>query len=61
MLQIAIGGVAIAALMYLLDAYAIALMPPRGTAGLWLVRILTDFGKDANVVGVLFLMLVGSH
>lgn len=59
MLLIAIGGVAIATLMYLLDAYAIALMPPRGSAGLWPVRILTDFGKDANVVGVLVLMLVG--
>ena len=57
LLLIAIGGVAIAALMYLLDAYEIALMPPRGTPGLWPVRILTDFGKDANVVGVLVVML----
>ena len=43
----------IIALMYALDAREIGLMPPRGTAGLWLVRILTDFGKDAYVLSVL--------
>jgi membrane-associated phospholipid phosphatase len=58
-LLIACGGIAIAALMYLVDAYEIALMPPRGTPSLWLVRILTDFGRDANVIGVLLFILVG--
>jgi membrane-associated phospholipid phosphatase len=58
LLLTAIGGITIAALMYLLDAYEITLMPPRGTPSLWPVRLLTDFGKDANVVGVLVGMLV---
>ena len=57
-LLVAIGGITIAALMYWLDAYAITLMPPRGSASLWPVRILTDFGKDANVVGLLVLMVI---
>lgn len=57
-LLVAIGGITIAALMYWLDAYEITLMPPRGSPGLWPVRILTDFGKDANVVGVLVAMLI---
>jgi len=46
----ALVGAAIIALMYGLDAAEIGLMPPRGTAGLWPVRILTDFGKDAYVL-----------
>ena len=55
---VAVGGVTIAVLMYWLDAYAITLMPPRGSASLWPVRVLTDFGKDAKVVGVLVVMLI---
>ena len=43
----------IIALMYALDAREIGLMPPRGTASLWPVRILTDFGKDAYVLSAL--------
>src|SRR5258708_18059527 len=43
-------GVAIIMLMYLLDAREIGVMPPRGTAGLWPVRILTDFRKSAYVL-----------
>jgi membrane-associated phospholipid phosphatase len=46
-------GVTIAALMVWFDAQEIALMPPRGTASLWPVRILTDFGKDTLVLLVL--------
>ena len=46
-------GAAIVALMYALDAREIALMPPRGSAGLWPVRILTDFGKSAYVLWLL--------
>ncbi|HVX79498.1 MAG TPA: phosphatase PAP2 family protein [Bradyrhizobium sp.] len=57
-LLVATGGLAITALMYLVDAYEITLMPPRGTPGLWPVRILTDFGKDANVVALLVVTLV---
>jgi membrane-associated phospholipid phosphatase len=40
-------------LMYALDVTEISLMPPRGTASLWPVRILTDFGKDAYVLCLL--------
>jgi membrane-associated phospholipid phosphatase len=45
-----IVGAVVIALMYGLDAREIGLMPPRGSAGLWVVRILTDFGKDAYVL-----------
>jgi len=54
----AILGAAIIALMYALDAAEIGLMPPRGTASLWPVRILTDFGKSAYVLWLLAGMLV---
>jgi membrane-associated phospholipid phosphatase len=46
----AILGAAIIVLMYALDAREIGLMPPRGTESLWLVRIITDFGKAAYVL-----------
>jgi membrane-associated phospholipid phosphatase len=46
----AIVSAAIVALMVWLDAREIGWMPPRGTPGLWPVRILTDFGKDAYVL-----------
>jgi membrane-associated phospholipid phosphatase len=46
-------GAVIIALMYALDAREIGLMPPRGTASLWPVRILTDFGKSAYVLSSL--------
>jgi membrane-associated phospholipid phosphatase len=54
----AIVGVAIIALMYALDVREISLMPPRGTPGLWPVRILTDFGKDIYVLGALGGLLI---
>jgi undecaprenyl-diphosphatase len=50
LLLTALGGVAIFVLMYAFDVTEIGLMPPRGTAGLWPVRILTDFGKSAYVL-----------
>ena len=50
-------GALIIALMYWLDAAEIGLMPPRGTASLWWVRILTDFGKSAYVLWVLAALL----
>jgi undecaprenyl-diphosphatase len=47
----------IVALMYGLDAWEIGLMPARGTASLWPVRILTDFGKDVYVLAALAVAL----
>jgi undecaprenyl-diphosphatase len=58
LLTIALVAAAIIALMYGFDAREIALMPPRGTAGLWTVRILTDFGKEAYVLCLLAGMLL---
>jgi membrane-associated phospholipid phosphatase len=53
LLLTAILGASIIALMYALDTTEIRLMPPRGTASLWPVRILTDFGKSAYVLWAL--------
>jgi membrane-associated phospholipid phosphatase len=54
-----ITGVVIIALMYWLDATEIGWMPKRGTASLWPVRILTDFGKSEYVLwGLAGLLLV---
>src|ERR1700744_1344583 len=46
----AVSAVLLVALMIWVDAWEIAAMPPRGTQGLWPFRILTDFGKDSNVL-----------
>lgn len=54
----AILGVLIIVLMYALDAREIGLMPPRQSPGLWPVRILTDFGKDAYVLSGLAASLI---
>src|SRR4030088_1494810 len=51
-------GAAIIVLMYALDATEIGWMPPRGTAWLWPVRILTDFGKAAYVLWPLAAILL---
>jgi membrane-associated phospholipid phosphatase len=51
-------GAAIITLMYALDATEIGWMPPRGTAWLWPVRILTDFGKSTYVLWSLAVMLL---
>jgi undecaprenyl-diphosphatase len=48
-----IVGAAIVALVYAVDVREIGLMPRRGTASLWPVRTLTDFGKAAYVLWVL--------
>jgi membrane-associated phospholipid phosphatase len=53
-----IGAIVIVALMLGFDTIEIGLMPARGTPGLWPVRILTDFGKDANVLGALVAILI---
>ncbi len=56
---IVIGAAAIVALMVTFDEAEIGMMPPRGTPSLWPVRILTDFGKDAYVLGTLAALLAG--
>jgi len=53
----AIGGAAVVALMISFDATEITLVPPRGSPGLWPLRILTDFGKDSHVLGTLLAAL----
>jgi membrane-associated phospholipid phosphatase len=58
LLTTTIVAAAVIALMYGFDAREIALMPPRGEASLWPVRILTDFGKDALVLSLLAAMLI---
>lgn len=52
-----IGAALVVALMFGLDALEIQQMPPRGSAGLWPVRILTDFGKAAFVLWFLAALL----
>jgi membrane-associated phospholipid phosphatase len=52
-LLIPVVGIVIVLLMYLVDAREIALMPPRGTGGLWPVGIVTSFGKAAAVLWLL--------
>lgn len=54
----AVTAVVIIALMFLFDAYEIGLMPPRGTASLWPLRIVTDFGKSEYVLWTLFGLLI---
>jgi membrane-associated phospholipid phosphatase len=53
-----VGAVAIVALMVVLDVTEIGLMPPRGTAALWPVRILTDFGKSTYLLWLLAAVLL---
>jgi membrane-associated phospholipid phosphatase len=55
---LAIGAIVIVALMFGFDATEIAWMPPRGTPGLWPLRIFTDFGNDVYVLGILAGLLV---
>jgi membrane-associated phospholipid phosphatase len=53
----ALGAIAVVTLMVALDAREIALMPPRGAAGLWPVRSLTDFGRSTYVLWLLAAIL----
>jgi membrane-associated phospholipid phosphatase len=53
-----VTAAAILALMFVIDAYEIALMPPRGTQWLWPVRTITAFGKSEYVLWALFTVLV---
>src|SRR5258708_34611883 len=45
-----IGAVTIGAVMVVVDAREIALMPARGSGGLWSVRILADFGQSSYLL-----------
>jgi membrane-associated phospholipid phosphatase len=58
LLAIVVVGGFIIVLMAGFDAREIGMMPPRGTPGLWPVRILTDFGKDSYVLFLLAVTLV---
>ena len=53
-----VGAALVVALMFWLDALEIQRMPPRGSAGLWPVRILTDFGKSEFVLWLLAATMV---
>lgn len=53
-----VAAMLVVALMIWVDAWEIALMPPRGTPGLWPFRILTDFGKDSYVLSLMTLLLI---
>jgi membrane-associated phospholipid phosphatase len=57
LLATAVMGGGVIAMMYILDVREIGLMPPRGTASLWPVRVLTDFGKSGYVLWLLSAML----
>lgn len=59
LLTAALAGMLIATLMVWFDTWEIALMPPRGTAGLWPFRVLTEFGKDAYVLSLSAVLLLG--
>ncbi|HEY0331142.1 MAG TPA: phosphatase PAP2 family protein [Rhodopseudomonas sp.] len=54
----ALLAVAIAVLMVLLDSREIGWMPARGTAWLWPVKIVTDFGKASYVLWALAALLL---
>jgi membrane-associated phospholipid phosphatase len=54
----AVAGVLVVALMVGVDGWEIGLMPPRGAASLWPARILTEFGRDADVLCILALLLL---
>lgn len=58
LLLVGVGGVVVVALMFGFDATEIALMPPRGSPGVWWARDATDFGKDSYVLWALFAALV---
>src|SRR3954462_945196 len=51
-------GIATIVLMYALDATEIGWMPPRGTAWLWPVRGLSDFGKSTYLLWLIAAILL---
>jgi undecaprenyl-diphosphatase len=54
----AAGAALVIVLMVAFDRTEIQLMPARGAPALWPIRILTDFGKDENVLSVLGVALM---
>jgi undecaprenyl-diphosphatase len=54
----AAGAALVIVLMLAFDRTEIQMMPARGTPALWPIRILTDFGKDENVLWALGVALV---
>jgi len=52
------AALVVAVLMFALDARAIALMPTRGTASLWPLRLFTDLAKSEYVLWALAAVLV---
>jgi membrane-associated phospholipid phosphatase len=56
----ALAALLVATLMIWVDAWEIALMPPRNTPSLWSFRILTDFGKDTYVVALTAVLLLAA-
>jgi membrane-associated phospholipid phosphatase len=48
----------IGTLMLTIDVAAIRLMPPRGTASLWPLRLFTDLAKSTYVLWALFAVLI---
>ncbi|MET0710202.1 MAG: phosphatase PAP2 family protein [Tardiphaga sp.] len=54
----ALAAMVIVALMFAVDAYEIGLMPPRGSAGLWPVKLISDFGKSEYVMLALLALLI---
>jgi len=54
------GGAVVAGLMVMVDAPVILHMPPRGAAGLWPIRAITDFGKAAYVLWVTGLLVLAT-
>jgi len=58
-LRLSVGAAfVLAVLMFALDARAISLMPARGTAGLWPLRLFTDLAKAQYVLLTLAAALV---
>ena len=53
----ALAAVVIIAMMLVLDAAEINMMPTRGTPSLWPLRIITDFGKSSYVLTALTTLL----
>jgi membrane-associated phospholipid phosphatase len=58
LLTSAVAAILIVASLIWFDVREIALMPPRGAAGLWPFRILTEFGKDSYVLALLAVLLL---
>lgn len=53
-----VTAIAVGALMFMIDVWAIKLMPARGSANLWPVRIFTEFAKSAYILNALAIVLV---